>query len=70
MSTETLIAVTSLTKHFKGRGGKAQIHALDGVDLDIYRGKTVVIIGPPARASPPSCAVSICWRFRPAAPSR
>ena len=46
MSTETLIAVTSLTKHFKGRGGKAQIHALDGVDLDIYRGKTVVIIGP------------------------
>lgn len=42
MSTETLIAVTSLTKHFKGRGGKAQIHALDGVDLDIYRGKTEI----------------------------
>lgn len=46
MSADTLIAVSGLTKHFKGRNGGARIHALDGVDLEIYRGKTVVIIGP------------------------
>lgn len=48
MSTETLIDVRGLRKYFKGRasGGGSQIHALDGVDLEIYRGKVVVIIGP------------------------
>lgn len=46
MNTETLIAVSGLVKHFKGRGGGERIRALDGVDLEIYRGKTVVIIGP------------------------
>ncbi len=48
MSTETLIDVKGLRKYFKGHtstGGR-QIHALDGVDLEIYRGKVVVIIGP------------------------
>ncbi len=48
MSTETLIDVKGLRKYFKGRAnaGGSQIHALDGVDLEIYRGKVVVIIGP------------------------
>jgi len=48
VSTETLIEVKGLKKYFKGqaRTGGHQIHALDGVDLEIYRGKVVVIIGP------------------------
>lgn len=46
MSTKTLIAVSRLSKSFKGRGGGPRIRALDGVDLEIYQGKTVVVIGP------------------------
>jgi len=48
VSTETLIEVRGLKKYFKGQAhtGGRQIHALDGVDLEIYRGKVVVIIGP------------------------
>ncbi len=46
MSTETLIDVRGLRKYFKGRQHTEQIHALNGVDLEIYQGKVVVIIGP------------------------
>ena len=41
MTTDTLIQVRNLEKHF---GGK--IHALNGVSTDIRRGEVVVVIGP------------------------
>ena len=42
MTTDTLIRVTGLEKHFKG----GAIKALDGIDTEIRRGEVVVIIGP------------------------
>ena len=41
MTTDVLISVKGLEKHFKGN-----IHALNGVDVDIHRGEVVVVIGP------------------------
>ena len=41
MTTDVLIRVKGLEKHFKGN-----IHALNGVDVDIHRGEVVVVIGP------------------------
>ena len=41
MTTDTLIQVRNLEKHF---GDK--IHALNGVSTDIHRGEVVVVIGP------------------------
>ena len=41
MTTDVLIRVEGLEKHF----GK-DIHALNGVSVDIHRGEVVVIIGP------------------------
>ena len=45
MSANPLIRVSGLKVHFKG----GQIHALDGVDMDINRGEVVVVIGPSGR---------------------
>ena len=42
MTTEKLIQVQDLQKHFKG----GEIKALDGVTTDIHRGEVVVVIGP------------------------
>ena len=42
MTTEKLIQVQDLQKHFKG----GEIKALDGVTTDIHRGEDVVVIGP------------------------
>ena len=42
MTTETIISVRNLEKHFKG----GEIKALNGVDADIHRGEVVVVIGP------------------------
>ena len=42
MTTEKLIQVKDLQKHFKG----GDIKALDGVTTDIHRGEVVVVIGP------------------------
>ena len=42
MTTEKLIQVRDLQKHFKG----GEIKALDGVTTDIHRGEVVVVIGP------------------------
>ncbi len=42
MTTETIISVRNLEKHFKG----GEIRALNGVDADIHRGEVVVVIGP------------------------
>ena len=41
MTTDVLIRVEELEKHFKGN-----IHALNGVSVDIHRGEVVVVIGP------------------------
>ncbi len=41
MTTDVLIRVERLEKHFKGN-----IHALNGVSVDIRRGEVVVVIGP------------------------
>ena len=42
MTTDILIDVKGLEKHFKG----GNIKALDGVDAQIHRGEVVVVIGP------------------------
>ena len=48
MTTDVLIQVTDLQKHFKG-GKQLQdekIRALDGVSTEIHKGEVVVVIGP------------------------
>ena len=48
MTTDVLIQVTDLQKHFKG-GKQTQdekIRALDGVSEEIHKGEVVVVIGP------------------------
>ena len=48
MTTDVLIQVTDLQKHFKG-GKQLQdekIRALDGVSAEIHKGEVVVVIGP------------------------
>lgn len=42
MTTETLIHVENLEKHFAA----GKIHALDGVSTDISKGEVVVVVGP------------------------
>ena len=42
MSENLLISVRGLKKYFNG----GKVKAIDGVDLDIYKGEVVVIIGP------------------------
>ena len=42
MSADTIITSKHVQKHFK----EGDIHALDGVSLDIHKGKVVVVIGP------------------------
>ena len=42
MTTDVIIEVKNLQKHFKG----GAIRALDGVDVQIHRGEVVVVIGP------------------------
>ena len=44
--------------------------ALDGATLDVMRGETVAVLGPPAAARPPSCARSPVSSARTAARSR
>ncbi len=48
MTTDVLIQVTELQKHFKGRKQTQddKIRALDGVSAQIRRGEVVVVIGP------------------------
>lgn len=42
MSADTIITSKNVQKHFK----EGDIHALDGVSLDIHKGEVVVVIGP------------------------
>ena len=48
MTTDVLIQVTELQKHFKGaqQSQDDEIRALDGVSAQIHRGEVVVVIGP------------------------
>ena len=48
MTTDVLIQVTELHKHFKGtqQSQDDKIRALDGVSAQIHRGEVVVVIGP------------------------
>ena len=48
MTTDVLIQVTDLQKHFKGRkqNQDEKIRALDGVSEEIHKGEVVVVIGP------------------------
>lgn len=50
------LQVEQLTKVYGS--GDAAVRALDGVSLTVERGEFVVVMGPPARASPRCC---ICW---------
>jgi peptide/nickel transport system ATP-binding protein len=50
LARERLLELRGLQKHFPvrgaGRGGRSGVvHALDGVDLDVYRGETVGLVG-------------------------
>jgi NitT/TauT family transport system ATP-binding protein len=40
------LRIKNVTKAYKGRGGKASTHALDGIDLDVAPGEFVTILGP------------------------
>lgn len=42
MSADTIITSKHVQKHFK----EGDIHALDGISLDIHKGEVVVVIGP------------------------
>ena len=48
MTTDVLIQVTDLQKHFKGgkQNQDEKIRALDGVSAQIHKGEVVVVIGP------------------------
>ena len=48
MTTDVLIQVTDLQKHFKGgkQNQDEKIRALDGVSTEIHKGEVVVVIGP------------------------
>ena len=48
MTTDVLIQVTELQKHFKGtqQSQDDKIRALDGVSTEIHKGEVVVVIGP------------------------
>ena len=48
MTTDVLIQVTELQKHFKGaqQSQDNKIRALDGVSTEIHKGEVVVVIGP------------------------
>ena len=48
MTTDVLIQVTDLQKHFKGgkQNQNEKIRALDGVSAEIHKGEVVVVIGP------------------------
>ena len=48
MTTDVLIQVTDLQKHFKGgkQNQDEKIRALDGVSAEIHKGEGVVVIGP------------------------
>lgn len=46
MASETLFEVRGLRRSFRGPTGKAEVHALAGVDLRIERGEFVVLRGP------------------------
>ena len=48
MTTDVLIQVTDLQKHFKGgkQNQDEKIRALDGVSAEIHKGEVVVVIGP------------------------
>jgi hypothetical protein len=47
--------------------GEVQVHALRDVNLDIYEGEFVVLLGPPARASRPCSTSWAASTRRPAA---
>lgn len=43
---EAVLSARSLTKHFRlGRGRKRFLHAVDGVDIDLMRGRVVALVG-------------------------
>ena len=48
MTKETLVQLNGVKQHFtvkKSRGRKATLYAVDGVDLTIYKGETIGIVG-------------------------
>ena len=46
---EVVFEARKLTKTY--RNGEVEVHALAGVDLELYAGELVVLLGPPGRAS-------------------
>jgi polar amino acid transport system ATP-binding protein len=53
VTTDIIISVKDLQKHFKG----GELKALRGVSADIHKGEVVVVSAPAAAANPPSCGV-------------
>jgi putative ABC transport system ATP-binding protein len=51
MDTPVVFRARGLTKIY--RMGEVEVVALRSLDLDLYGGEFVVLLGPPAAASPP-----------------
>ena len=60
-SSEVVLELQDLVMHF------GAVRAVDGVSLQIRRGKVTALVGRAARASPPSAAASCAWWSRPVA---
>ena len=65
MAQDVIVRIQGLNKTFRGRAGT--VVALNGIDLDIYRGEIFGIIGLSGAGSPHWYAVSTFWRSPPRA---
>ena len=63
MSEQNILEVRDLTKHFKA-GGKQVVHAVDGVNLTLKKGRTLGLVGE-SGCGKSSCARTIIRMYDP-----
>lgn len=63
MSEQNILEVRDLTKHFKA-GGKQMVHAVDGVNLTLKKGRTLGLVGE-SGCGKSSCARTIIRMYDP-----
>ncbi|WP_125140196.1 ABC transporter ATP-binding protein [Clostridium transplantifaecale] len=63
MSEQNILEVRNLTKHFKA-GGKQVVHAVDGVNLTLKKGRTLGLVGE-SGCGKSSCARTIIRMYDP-----
>jgi predicted ABC-type transport system involved in lysophospholipase L1 biosynthesis ATPase subunit len=56
---DALVEANDLEKTYAAGG--ARVHGLRGVDLSIFRGEMVAVMGPPAAARPRYSIASLAW---------